>query len=141
MDSIIEALYEYFKACPLLDDRKINADYLPEEQREYTIDSTPTDPIVKRYVDGSTVRQYVFAFGSREPYGLDVLQNITNSGFYEAFARWLDDQNRLGNLPVLGQGQEAIKITAQTTGYLFAGGPDTARYQIQCRLTYYQEGN
>lgn len=138
--SIVNSLYEYFKNCPLLGDNKINVDYLPERAREYTIDVITGDPIVKRYARGAALKQYLFAFGSRESYGPDTLQNIDNSGFYEDFAGWLDEQTKAKNFPVLSTGQTPRKIEAQSTGYLFGADPETARYQIQCRLIYYQEG-
>ena len=64
---------------------------------------------------------------------------LANSGFYENLAAWLEQQTRTGNLPVLPDGKEAQKIEAQSTGYLFTTGPDVGKYQIQCRLQYYQE--
>ncbi|ADU26077.1 hypothetical protein [Ethanoligenens harbinense] len=138
--SIINSLYEYFKSCPLLGDNKINVDYLPETAREYTIDTITGDPIIKRYARGATLRQYLYAFGSRDFYGPDVLQNLSNSGFYGDFAAWLDEQNKAKNFPVLPPNCVPQKIEAQTSGYLFGADAETARYQIQCRIVYYQEG-
>ena len=33
----------------------------------------------------------------------------------------------------------ARSIEAQSTGYLFTTGPDAGKYQIQCRLVYFQK--
>lgn len=140
MESIIQSLWGYFLNCPLMADRKINIDYLPEGGPvEYSIDTTPATEIVKQYVDGSSVRQYLFVIRSVEDYGSDVLQNLANSGFYERLAAWLETQTRAGNFPQLPEGKTSQKIEAQSTGYLFTTGPDVGRYQIQCRLQYYQE--
>ena len=68
-----------------------------------------------------------------------LLQNLANSGFYESLAAWLESQTRAGDLPVLPKGKKAQAIEAQSTGYLFTSGPDTGKYQIQCRLQYFQE--
>ena len=59
--SIIGALRDYFLSCPLLGDKPLNIDYLPERGLEYSIDTTPATEIVKRYTDGSSIRQYLFA--------------------------------------------------------------------------------
>src|SRR5699024_1670470 len=127
--------------CPLLDMyARLNIDYLGVNPTEYTIDSVPTTEIVKEYVDGGAIKQFVFVFGSREYYGPDALQNIENSGFYEQFADWLEEQTREGNLPVLEGNKEPIKIEATTTGYLFDASEENGRYQIQCRLIYYEGG-
>lgn len=135
--TIIESLYQYFKACPLLGDNKINIDYLPEKNREYTIDTITGDPVIRKYIRGPALKQYLFAFGSREAYGPDDLQNLANSGFYEQFAKWLDTQTKIKNFPSM-EDQKPIRIEAQSSGYLFNSDTETARYQIQCRLIYYE---
>ena len=138
-DTVIQSLWDYFLTCPLMGDRKINVDFLPEKSLEYSIDTTPATEIVKQYVDGSSVRQYLFVIRSVQDYGSDVLQNIANSGFFESLSNWLEEQTRRKNFPALPSGKEPQKIEAQSTGYLFVSGPDTGKYQIQCRLQYFQE--
>ena len=138
-DTIIQSLWDYFLACPLMCDRKINVDFLPEKSLEYSIDTTPATEIIKQYVDGSSVRQYLFVIRSVQDYGSDVLQNIANSGFFESLSNWLEEQRRKKNFPTLPSGKEPQKIEAQSTGYLFVSGPDTGKYQIQCRLQSFQE--
>lgn len=137
---IIDSIRDYMLNCPVLDAyAKLNVDFLGTQPTEYTIDSQPTTSIVKQYVDGSAIKQFVFVFGSREYYGPDVLQNIENSGFYEELSEWFDEQSKTGNLPTLKNGKKAIKIEALTTGYLFDATEDNARYQIQARLIYYED--
>ena len=136
--TIVESLYQYFKACPLLGDNKINIDYLPEKNREYTIDTITCDPVIRKYIRGPALKQYLFAFGSREAYGSDALQNLANSGFYEQFAKWLDTQTKTKNFPSMELNQKPTRIEAQSSGYLFNSDTETARYQIQCWLVYYE---
>lgn len=137
---IIDSIRDYMLDCPVLDAyAKLNVDFLGTQPTEYTIDSQPVTSIVKQYVDGSAIKQFVFVFGSREYYGPDVLQNIENSGFYEELSEWFDKQSKTGNLPTLKDGKKAIKIEALTTGYLFDATEDNARYQIQARLIYFEE--
>lgn len=137
---IIDKIRDFISKCPLLDEfAKLNIDFLGPNATEYTIDSIPTDSILKEYVDGGKLKQYVFVFGSREFYGPDVLQNIENSGFYEKFSEWLDAKTELGELPLLEGNKESDSIEAMSSGYLFGSTEDTARYQIQCRLIYYED--
>jgi hypothetical protein len=137
---IIDKIREYFLKCPLLDElARFNVDYLGVEPVEYTIDSQPTTPVIKRYTDGGALKQYVFVFGSREYYGSDVLQNLENSGFFERFAEWVEEQSEKGNLPELEGNKQAISMEVLTSGYLFSANEDNARYQIQCRLIYYED--
>lgn len=138
-DSIINALEQYFIPCELLKDGCLRVDYLGEKPVEYTIEVLTCDPIVKRYLNGDTIRQYLFAFGSREFYSQERLQNIQNSAFYERLADWVEEQSESGKLPELPDGMEAQSLEVISTGYLFDGYLENARYQIQLRLLYYKE--
>ena len=137
-DSIIDALEKYFIGCELLKDGALRVDYLGEKPVEYTIEVLPCDPVVKRYLGGSTVRQYLFAFGSREFYSQE-LQNIQNSAFYELLADWVETRSMSGILPELPDGMEAQQLEVVSSGYLFDGSMTNARYQIQLRLLYFKE--
>ena len=138
-DSIIDALEKYFIGCELLKDGALRVDYLGEKPVEYTIEVLPCDPVVKRYLGGSTVRQYLFAFGSREFYSQERLQNIQNSAFYERLADWVESKSMSGVLPELPDGMEAQQLEVVSSGYLFDGSMTNARYQIQLRLLYFKE--
>lgn len=138
-DSIIDALEKYFIGCELLKDGALMVDYLGEKPVEYTIEVLPCDPVVKRYLGGSTVRQYLFAFGSREFYSQERLQNIQNSAFYERLADWVETKSMSGVLPELPDGMEAQQLEVVSSGYLFDGSMTNARYQIQLRLLYFKE--
>lgn len=138
-ESIIDALEKYFIGCELLKDGALRVDYLGEKPVEYTIEVLPCDPVVKRYLGGSTVRQYLFAFGSREFYSQERLQNIQNSAFYERLADWVETRSMSGILPELPDGMEAQQLEVVSSGYLFDGSMTNARYQIQLRLLYFKE--
>ena len=138
-DSIIDALEKYFIGRELLKDGALRVDYLGEKPVEYTIEVLPCDPVVKRYLGGSTVRQYLFAFGSREFYSQERLQNIQNSAFYERLADWVETKSMSGVLPELPDGMEAQQLEVVSSGYLFDGSMTNARYQIQLRLLYFKE--
>lgn len=137
---IIDALRNYIRMCPHLDTFnnaiKVNVNYLEPNTDTYSIEEVPINPIVKKYVNGDSVRQYAFIFTSREPYGVDVFQNIDNSGFYEKFADWVENQDDNEIFPLLDNGLEPISIEVTSTGYAFAVTEDTAQFQIQLRLKY-----
>lgn len=142
MTTTIEAIRNYLADCPLLVDfSRLCVDYLPSDTKTYSIEEIPAQTKIRAYVDGSSERQFVFVFAARMFYSEEVRNNIENSGFYEKFAEWLDEQSEIGNLPVLADGKTASKIEAMSGGYLFdiSGDLTNARYQIQCRLIYDQE--
>ena len=139
---IIKALRDYIRTFECLETFnnaiKVNVNYLEENPDTYSIEEIPIEPIVKRYVNGDTIRQYAFIFTSREPYGVDVLQNIDNSGFYEKFAEEVEEKNNSETVPLLDNGLEPLEIQVTSTGYAFAVTEDTAQFQIQLRLKYYK---
>lgn len=141
---IINALRNYIRTCPHLDTFnnaiRININYLEPNTDTYSIEEVPIEPILKRYINGDSIRQYAFIFTSREPYGIDVLQNIDNSGFYERFADWIENQNYNEIFPLLDNGLEPLEIKVTSTGYAFAVTDDTAQFQIQLRLKYFKKG-
>ena len=139
---IIDKLTEYLKECPLFDELfELNVDYLGYGVNNISIEPTPTETIVKTFIDGSTERQYLFIIGTRFNYSEESAITIDNSGFFERFQNWLEKQTKDKTLPVLDTGQEVISIEALSSGYLVDINSDMrdARYQIQCVLRYMQE--
>lgn len=112
-------------------------DWLDQNPDSYSIDTVPANPVVRRYVDGSSLRQYLFVFASRRDYSQDVLQNMENLGFFEDFESWIERQSAAGVLPEMPDGLIPQKIEATGYGYLLSGENNgRGRYQIQCRLMY-----
>lgn len=54
----------------------------------------PGPETVRRYLDGSAVKQFDFVLASRVFYGDQITQNTDNLEWYEAFSDWVRGQNR-----------------------------------------------
>ena len=139
-DSIAAALRAYFFDCVLLGNDPIGVDWLPESGTAFSIDATPATQILQRYASGSTLRQYLFVVRSVHEYGPDAIANLSVNALYEQLADWMERQTKLRRFPDLGETREARLIEAQSSGYLFSAEANTARWQIQCRLVYFQKG-
>lgn len=133
--SIIKAIREYIETCPYLHNGKIGVDYL-ENEMAYSIEPSPVSPVDTNFIDDSEIKQFAFIFASRESYGQETIQNMLNTEFYEDFSNWIEENNFNGVLPEV-EGIETIECLS--TGYAYQTGIDTARYQIQLRITYYKE--
>ena len=97
----------------------------------------PVSPIVKRYTDGGTLRQFVFVFASRETYDGNTLENMKISQFFEEFHNWIENQDNNKMYPVFEDNKiTPTKIEVLTSGYLYDNTGTTARFQIQIKLTY-----
>lgn len=141
---IIDSIRNYMRNLECLDTFnnaiRVNVNYLEENTDTYSIEEVPINPIVKKYINGDSIRQYAFIFTSREPYGTDVLTNIDNSGFYEKLADEIERNNENGIFPLLDDGLESLMIEVTSTGYAFAVTEDTAQFQIQLKLKYFKKG-
>lgn len=138
MKPIIECLREYIMTFPELKDGALLVDCLGSTPIGYTVETVPCNPIYRQYTDGTSMKQFLFLFASREYYGEDVNQNIENLGFYEHFSDWIFENNYNGIVPDL-DGRIAISVEVLTGGYAFDTDTNTARYQIQLRLLYEEE--
>ena len=134
---LIDYIRSLLRTCPLLENERINVDFLDAENGSYSVNTSPAAPIVKRFIDGSSIRQYVFTFSSAELYGEEIRQNLENAGFWEDFMEWIESVTLPQSLET---GQEPQKIEVLSSGYAFMTDADSARYQIECRLLYKQKG-
>ena len=60
--NIIEAIREYISDLDCMATFEINVNYLDGENDSFSIEEVPCNPIIKKYLDGSTLRQYQFVF-------------------------------------------------------------------------------
>jgi len=138
--SIIESLRDFIATCPHLNAlADLHVDGIAADTQNYSIDALPGARIINTDVTGDTTREFPFTFTSRE-ITVDDLTRITNSGFYENFAEWLDQQTEAEALPVLGTNKTSESIESTSWGYLYQRDENdqTGIYQIICKLTYTQ---
>lgn len=138
MLNLIDSIRTFITTCPFMQDWRVNVDYLGDAM-EYSIDPLPCDPVIQKYVDGGSKKQFQFAFTSKEEYDQDARINIENSGFYQQFEEWLESKSFAGELPALEAGKSPVRIETMNSGYLYDVDGENARYRIECRLIYTQE--
>lgn len=140
--TIIDGVRAWLKTYEGLADGRLSVDFLPEAAKSYSVDTVPTTEIVKRYLDGSSIRQFLFCVSSREFYSDNIAQNVDNQAFYEGLAAWLERKSKLWQFPDIGTGRTVRSIEISSTAYPFVVDEHgTARYQLQLKLTYFQKGD
>lgn len=140
--TIIESVKNFILTCPHLNElARISVDFLPEHTDTYSIEEVPCQTVIRRYLDGSSERQFLFVFAARFAYSDELRNNIENSGFFENFENWLEDCTKKEIFPEMKEGLTPSRIEAVSSGYLFDISEDLSesRYQIQCRLIYDKE--
>lgn len=136
-----ETIYRWLSTFPGLAGGLMHLDFLPPEARSYSILSVPTEPVLQRYMDGSSRRQLLFTVASREFYGPDPELQSQSLAFFEALAQWVEKKAARRDYPPLGDGKRCVSIEVLSTAYPLTVSPDgMAQYQIQMKLTYLQEG-
>lgn len=137
--TVIECVRDWLKEYSGLSGR-LDVDFLGEDADTYSIDTIPSEEVIKRYKDGGCVKQFQFAISSRRFYDQNIAQNIDNLKFFEDLGAWVEQKAKARQLPVMDSGRTAQKIIVTSTAYPFIvdeGGK--ARYQMQMRLEYYKE--
>lgn len=139
--SVASKVMEFLSECPYMREFEqlfpvVELDILGESPTTYMVESTPAEPVLKRYANGDTERQYVFSLCSREFYGAP--ENVDTSEFYENFSDWLDTCTKEGKLPDLKGSLISKSIRATTEGYLYDTQEQKCQYRIQCQFIYYK---
>lgn len=140
----IQAMLEWLASCPLATtlnngDVAFSIDYLGSDPCQFSLESTPTAPILEQYIR-SSLRAKNYILASRMSYTEDLVQQAANSAFWDDFAEWVEDQALAQNLPRLEGGKTAEAVVCLSPGYILDQGASTCRFQIQLQLQYYQEG-
>ena len=133
MSSKIELIKEFIEKCDLLEDGKVNVDYIKDAPQSYSIEESAGVTTIKKFVDGSETRQILFDFSIQANFS--ILENIENSQFCDDFIDWIETQNRTGNLPDI---DGIISIECTGRGRILRTTKTTAIYVIPMQVTYYQ---
>lgn len=141
----IAALRAWLKTCPLIADEQeatgaaFRIAGLEEESTAFSIEDSPGDPVLTKYLSGRDMaKNYLFL--SRREYGEADVLAIQNSGFFEQLTDWVLAQNDCGHLPDLsecGRDKQSLSVSVTSTGYIVTSSAGSCRMQMQLRLTYY----
>lgn len=119
---------------------KVDIEELGEEATCYSIEPVPCNPVLKRYLGGSSKRQFQFIFASKEM-SIGNEKKLENNEFFEKFSRWMDHVSRTNSFTDMENNREALEIRALTGGYIYNEEETKSQYQIQCLLKYYEKEN
>lgn len=136
---MIDAMKAFMNTCPMLADIDVNINYLGENEKSGAMENVSCEPIIKNYTDGGALRQFLFAVALREKYGQNVAENTAAIVKLEQLSDWIYEQDRLGILPNLDGNKNSVSLEVIKTGWVDEKQSDTAKYQLQCRLVYYQD--
>lgn len=128
-----EYLFDIIDTLKANDEYQINADMLSNDIDNYSLDKVPTASQVEKWIMGIEIHRDVFTFRSRVAYSQDVINNLSNIGFFEQFEKLIKSNNDKGILPDI-QGIEEIKCLS--CGAMNYADTNTAVFNIQIQITY-----
>ncbi len=124
---MLRAIKEYILTCF----RGEHTDYSWDDNA-ISLRAEACDPILYRYTDGDSLRQFVFIVGFREPISAFY---VDAEAFYEHLTMWLQQ-----GLPSLSPGQTPQRFEVVKTAAVEKQRYAETQYELVCRLIYYQEG-
>lgn len=130
-------LRKWLMGCPELSNKnRFRVDYLSEKPTEYAIFAQPSTIAYTENVLGEMVPRQKqvqnFVFATKDVYGADERQNLSNYQFYQDVIAWMQNQNAQRNLPDW-EGGTVESVVPTLTQYVSAPGTDSAKYQIKYR--------
>lgn len=140
----ITAMREWLKTCPLIAEEQTEngaafriSGLSPEPVAEFSIEDSPTDPVLTTYFSGRNMAKS-YAFLSRREYSEAQSTQIANSGFFEQLTDWVLAQNDRHNLPQLEAPKQPLSVSVTASGYIVTNSAGSCKMQMQLRLVYYQ---
>ena len=115
---------------------QINADMLDNDIDNYSLDKIPTASTVEKWISGVEIHRDLFSFRSRKAYSQDVMNNLSNIGFFETFESLIKSNNKKGVLPDI-KGIQSIECL--NCGTMLSAETNTAEFDIQIQITYREE--
>lgn len=143
----IAAMREWLKTCPLIAEEQSEtgaafriSGLSPEPVAEFSIEDSPTDPVLVHYFSGRQMaKSYLFL--SRREYSEAQSVAIANSGFFEQLTDWVlaqNDRHRLPDLSACGSGKRPLNVSVTSSGYIVTSAAGACKMQLQLKLVYYQ---
>lgn len=131
IEKIREYLFEVLDNLLKSKQYKINVNFL--DKGNYSVDRLPIEPIIQKWVNGTTLKREVYEFRSMKAYSQDTMTNLGNIGFFEEFEEVIETNNKNGILPAINgiEGIECLNV-----GSLASASPNEAIFTIQIQIEY-----
>lgn len=128
-----EYLFGVIDTLANTEEYQINADMLSNDINNYSLDKMPTASTVEKWITGVEIHRDVFSFRSRVAYSQDVINNLSNIGFFEAFENIIKSKDEKGELPEI----EGIQnIRCLNCGTMVSADTTKAIFNIQIEIKY-----
>jgi hypothetical protein len=138
--SNIEYVRDLLVTYPGITSDGVHIDFIGMTPMQYSIRAEPTGQVIKKYLNGDTMRRFSFALEGICDTISDA-DRAQNNALFERLALWLERKTRARQLPDMGSGAKAMSIEATGGVYMARQDEDgdAAVYMMQIELNYYQK--
>lgn len=133
---IADAVRKFMLSCPRLTGNKINVNCLGTRIKSLSIDNVSSNPVIRKYCDGSMLMQAVFNLSVRDRYDENIGGSLYVSELLEDVENWIWQQNTIKNLPNLDKGMLCRSIEVTKSGHLYDTSMSNGRWQLEFRIVY-----
>ena len=118
----------------------VSVDFLGMMPTRFSVRGEPSGAVVRRYLNGDTIRRYTFALEGM----CDTISDADrqkNNALFEGLSGWMDKITKTRQLPSMANGARAMALESTGSVYLAREeeSGDAAAYIMQAALTYYQQ--
>ncbi len=129
----MEAVRNWLWSCPLLAQRRIDIDYLPERPGSFALESKD-DRALAVYACGRSKRRFEFLISMRSVYGDDIAASLDSLELLERLSGWIDG---CGTLPDFGAHAHVHSVSVLNSGCVYYADAVTAKYQLLVGAVYF----
>lgn len=133
---IIKGIMAYFKECPVLKENILNVDFVGENPPYFAIYAENHDKVLKKYVTGETLEQFVFSVRMRASYGRKPSENEKINLIFEEIADWVEKKNRLSEYPDIGNGKIVQRMEVLSSAHVKNTNAADCVYEMKLRAVY-----
>ena len=112
---------------------QVNANFLSNDINNYSLDRLPVTKIVEQWIIPFKKYREVYEFRSRNSYGQDVIENLVNVGFFEAFEDIIYSNNQNKILPNI-DGIDSIECL--NCGAINIADTQECEFSVQIQINY-----
>lgn len=143
LTDLIEKIEEWLKGYEPLGQNWLYFNATPLNEGTTTLNTISGDLVVKRYVDGSKLKQFIASIDMVTPYDAQGTSdtNLLALKEVDSFSEWITQQIDTHNLPEIGDHKNfhKIEVLSRVPQLLVSADGNLAKYQFQIKFEYKED--
>ena len=133
---IVEGLKNFF--AEYIGEGNVRCAFLSENPPDYAIYPEGKETVIKRYVSGDTLCQFVVSLRARLSYNKKDEETKEICIFFEFLSDWVKEKADLNLFPSIGDGKVMQNLEALDSGKIRSTGVSDCVYEMKFKATYYK---